>query len=85
MIAHGGDKEHALCGGLHRIIRWQTWASKTHGTSQPLDVAPSIHVGPRHPPHPHPSSSLLPVGDKAEVLGPLLRILLCIHCIGERA
>lgn len=30
-------------------------------------------------------SSLLPVWDKAEVLGSLLRILQFIHCIRERA
>lgn len=46
---------------------------------------PKHSCGSQAPPHPHPFSSLLPVWDKAEVLGPLLRILLCIHCIGERA
>ena len=34
-------------GGLHRIIHRQTWASEAHGTLQTLDVALSIHAGPR--------------------------------------
>lgn len=80
MIAHGGDREHALCGGLCRIIHWQTWASKARGTLQTPDVAPSIHVG--CGPGGTPYSSLLPLWDKAGVLGPLLGILQFIHCTG---
>lgn len=80
MIAHGGDREHALCGGLCRIIHWQTWASKARGTLQTPDVAPSIHVG--RGPGGAPYSSLLPLWDKAGLLGPLLGILQFIHCTG---
>lgn len=86
MIAPRGDKDHTLCAGLYQLIRWQTWASKTYGTLQTLDVTLSIHAGPRPGRTPLPAfSSLLPVWDKAEVLGPLLRILQFIHCIGEKA
>lgn len=47
MIVHVGDEDHAPCGGLRGIIHRQTWASEAHGTLQTLDVALSIHAGPR--------------------------------------
>lgn len=50
-----------------------------------LDAALSVDAGPRLGGTPAPFSSLLPVWNKAEVLGPLLRILRFIHFIGERA
>lgn len=80
MIVPVGDKDHAPCGGRHGITHRQAWRQ---GTLQTLDVALSVHEGPRPGgTPPAPLSTRLPVQDVAEVLGCLLRILRSSHRLG---